>query len=469
MSIRSRWADLLSRLESNSFFGTRAKRDVESFIQESTVSAETAAPDVATKRPKMKLETLNPLSKDGKVYLRESDHKYFFAVKEDAALANVKVSTTVTGMLDYMVVKGFFGNKAYDVQVERLKSAGLTLDQYLDLRKTDPVRAADLELRFGAMALRDIEVELNPSGEETALEKGKRVHHVCELYYNDLVEFDDPQMNGHELSLFKLFVQMPMWDSPKIFEFDPADSPYRRELAFRTELTVAYEPLSIGGQIDIVYRVEGEPNSFAIGDYKTGKDLYGTMTPTEEFKAAFPNMRVTTLTKYGVQLAMYAAMFMGWVPNSKVTRIFVIWLGANVAFPQVVNLDLDSYMPIVEWLFQRRAQDLAEKATAARSTQSTGDSLRAFAMRSEDAFRFVSTTGVTAAAAPTTQEKPRKRKRPLPTTSASATTSAGPFKTMEQIAQENAAAARLKKSVIASLPKDVFDFVPRPRVQYKQP
>lgn len=466
MSLRLRWSELLSRLENDSFFGTKAKRDVETFLEQNTVSAESAAPD-ADSRPKLKLERLNPLQKDGRVFLRETDHKYFFAVKEDARLASIDVSTTVTGMLEYMVVKGFFGNgkKAYDVQVERLKSAGLTLDQYLDLRKSDPARAADLELRFGAMALRDIEVELNPSGAETALEKGKRVHHMCELYYNDMLEFDDPRMDGHELSLFKLFVQMPMWDSRFMRDFDPADSPYRRELAFRTELTVAYEPLSIGGQIDIVFRVEGEPNTYAIGDYKTGKDLYGNMTPTEEFKAAFPGMRLTTFSKYCAQLALYTVMFERWQPGSKVARAFIIWLGANVAFPQVINVDLQAYMPIVEWLFQRRARDLTEKAQAARSTQETGDALRAFA--TEPMFRFNSLTALpilpSNAGAAAQEAKPRKKRRVAPSSAST------PFKTMEQIAQENAAKARLKKSVIASLPKDVFDFVPKVRVQYKQP
>lgn len=127
-----------------------------------------------------------------------------------------------------------------------------------------------------------------------AAARGTRVHRALERFYNTgKFTFEENQME--EIS--RVFPDM-------LRAYPELD----RSLAFRTELSMAFEPLCLTGQLDLLSRSADRPGFFNLYDWKNTKDIRKSVTLMPDFRAAFPNAERTSAGVYGLQLGLYRFM-----------------------------------------------------------------------------------------------------------------------------------------------------------------
>lgn len=322
------------------------------------------------------LEALHPMPGDGTVYLRASDHKYFTRVNRNASFLGVLCNTSVTGLLK-LVFKEFEDSEvqqwAKTSAMNKRRQANLQME---DLERMTP----DERVRFDPELL-TLDWAMNRT---LAAAQGTYYHGLVEDYYRGRVDLSDRRMNDiPTMRLFQMFLRMPFQRVADDVQVDPATSPYRREMACRTEFGLRFDDLAVTGQADMVFKVEGLPGIFDIVDWKFVRDLRRECPLQPEFKAAFPEAMPVLLFKYALQSQLYAMLFEN-MTGFKVRRCGIANFCPNegTESPDVVFVPRDNRM--LEWIVMKRAEQLVADTLRAESADAT---LQEQGARARDATR----------------------------------------------------------------------------------
>lgn len=194
---------------------------------------------------------------------------------------------------------------------------------------------------------------------------GTKCHKLCEDWYRGIIrDFTDPRMQehevAHEMRMFAKFVEKPQFPGMD-------DRPFARDKLFMTEASMAFLPLLITGQCDLVLKINVENGITWVRllDYKFTKNMDQSIKPDADFKSNFPDYRLTKMSKYYIQLNLYKAMLEYFYPNVRVRDMFIVNIdpsfcpdavGKKHHEPQIVHVP--HYPDVVKYIMRRRQAEI---------------------------------------------------------------------------------------------------------------
>lgn len=222
------------------------------------------------------LERLNPFSRDSRITLDETTHKYTVDGKED----HISVST---------LVKTFFQEFNAKEIITKMKKS----------------RKYNAQHRYWNMSDEEIALRWTQTNQE-AVEKGKDMHHHIEKFYNLLAlnQFITTETlygslpDSKEYQQFRTFHEETIVPGFARFGLRP----------YRTEMRVFYKKYKLAGTLDILFEVKKEeniPSEYILMDWKRCKSIDQKNDYGQKGEGPVNHLDDVNYNHYALNLSLY--------------------------------------------------------------------------------------------------------------------------------------------------------------------